>query len=188
MKNHFWICAVGLSLAGCGQMITIDPDPSSRFYMPPVGTVVRINQELRVPGGWARVFLQRGETVSYGGLDRYFPSCNFELSTVDEMPQLIPPGSFTVIDVRRRDEEVVRYRPVQYASRWMLADSGGMDSGGPSMVMRTVRMKLESDEQPGMYMMTCRGGMDDPPSAIEISINEMRVALGDKATIVLPEE
>jgi hypothetical protein len=56
------------------------------------------------------------------------------------------------------------------------------------MIMRTVRMKLESDEQSGMYMMTCRGGMDDPPSAIEISINEMRVALGDKATIVLPEE
>ncbi len=187
MKNCLWTCAIGLGLVGCGQMITIEPDPSSRFYMPPVGTVVRINQKLTVPGGWARVFLQRGETVSYGDLDRYFPSCNFELYTVDEMPQLIQPGSYTIVQVRRRDEEIVRSRPVQYASRWLLADSGGMDSG-PSMVMRTVRMKLESDAQPGMYMMTCRGGMDDPPNAIEVSINEMRVALGEKATIVLPEE
>ncbi len=56
------------------------------------------------------------------------------------------------------------------------------------MIMRTVRMKLESDEQPGMYMMTCRGALDGPPDALEISINEMRVALGDKATIVLPEK
>ena len=53
--------------------------------------------------------------------------------------------------------------------------------------MRTVRMKLTSEEQPGMYMLTCRGGLDDPPDAREISINEMRVALGDKAAILLPE-
>ncbi len=56
-----------------------------------------------------------------------------------------------------------------------------------SSFMRTVRMKLKSEQQPGMYMLTCRGGLDNPPDAREISINEMRVALGDKAAILLPD-
>jgi hypothetical protein len=187
MKSGFWLSAIGLILAGCGKLITIEPDPDNRFYTLPVGTLVKVNEELTVPAGWARVFLQRGETVSYGDVDRYHPSCDFELHTVDETPQSIKPGSFTVIDVRPRTEEVVRYRPVQYASRWLLAYGGG-GSGGQYMIMHTVRMTLESEEQPGMYMLTCRGALDDPPSALEVSINEMRVALGDKASIVLPEE
>ena len=161
MRNCLGLVAIALGIAGCGQMIVIDPDPNSRHYMPPVGTVVRVNENLMVPPGWARVFLQRGEAVSYSHMDLYHPSCNFELYTVDERPH--------------------------FASRWLAADSG-MHSGGPSMIMRTVRMKLESKDQPGMYMMTCRGGLDNPPDAREISINEMRMALGDKATILLPEE
>ncbi len=187
MRNCLGLVAIALGIAGCGQMIVIDPDPNSRHYMPPVGTVVRVNENLMVPPGWARVFLQRGEAVSYSHMDLYHPSCNFELYTVDERPQLIEPGSFAIVHVARRDEEVAGFRPVHFASRWLAADSG-MHSGGPSMIMRTVRMKLESKDQPGMYMMTCRGGLDNPPDAREISINEMRMALGDKATILLPEE
>ncbi len=187
MRSRLWPGVIAMGIAGCGQMITIEPDPGSRYYMPPVGTVVRINEELTVPPGWARVFLQRGETVAYSHIDLYYPSCNFELYTVDERPQLVKPGSFTIVHVARRDEEVARSGSVIYASRWMLADSG-VDSGGPSMIMRTVRMKLESEEQPDMYMLTCRGALDNPPDAIEVSINEMRLALGDKAAILLPEE
>lgn len=187
MKSPLWFVAVLLTLAGCGQMVTIEPDPNSRYYMPPVGSVVKINEELTVRAGWARAFLQRGEEVRYGDIDRYYPSCNFELYTVDEMPQAIRPGSFTIVHVQRRDEEVVEFRPVQHASVSMLAGSGP-DSGGTSMIMRTVRMKLESEENPNMYMLTCRGSLDDQHDAREISINEMRVALGDKATILLLED
>lgn len=187
MRNGLWLSALCLALAGCGKLITIEPDPDNRYYMPPVGTVVRINEELIVPEGWARVFLQKSETLSYGDLDRYYPSCNFELYTVGDMPQLIKSGRFTITNVRRRDEEVVRYGLVQYASRWLLADGGGVVSED-AMVMRTVRMKLESEQQPGMYMLTCRGALDEQPYARAISIKEMRVALGDKATIVLPQE
>ena len=56
------------------------------------------------------------------------------------------------------------------------------------MIMRTVRMQLESEEQPGVQTLICRGALDDPPNAREVSISEMREALGVKATIVLPEE
>ncbi len=69
-----------------------------------------------------------------------------------------------------------------------LLDYGRVASGGQFMVMRMVHMKLESEEQPDLHRLTCRGALDDPPNALEVSINEMRVALGDKATIVLPEE
>ena len=187
MRNRLWMGTFAIGVVGCAQMVTIEPDPDSRYYMPPVGTVVRIHEKLTVPPGWARVFLQRGEAVSYSHMDLYYPSCNFELYTVADRPQSIQPGSFTMIHVARRDEEVAGVGFIRYASLWLVADSG-VDSGGPSMIMRTVRMKLESDEQPGMYMLTCRGALDNPPDAREISINEMRFALGDKATILLPEE
>ena len=55
------------------------------------------------------------------------------------------------------------------------------------MIMQTLRMTLESAEQPGMYMLTCRGALDDPPNTLPVSISEMREALGNKAFIILPE-
>ncbi len=187
MKRGFWLGAIALTLAACGRLVTVESDPDNRYYLPPAGTLVRINEELTVPARWARVFLQRGDTVAYADVNRYYPSCDFELYTVKETPQSIEPGSFNVIDVQRGTEEIVRYRPVHYASRGLLAYSGP-GSGGQYMIMHTVRMRLESAEQPGMYMLTCRGGLDDPPNAREPSINDMRMGLGDKATIVLPEE
>ncbi len=187
MKSGFWLSAIALILAGCGGLVTIESDPKDRYYLPPAGTLVRINEELTVPARWARVFLQRGDMVAYADVNRYHPSCDFELYTVKETPQSVKPGSFTVVDVRRGTEEIVRYRPVYYASRGLLAYSGS-GSGGQYMIMHTVRMRLESEEQPGMNILTCRGALDDPPNAREPSVNEMRMALGDKATIVLPED
>ena len=186
MKSGFWFSAIAFILAGCGKLVTVQPDPDSRYYLPPVGTLVRVNEELTVPARWARVFLQRGDTVAYADVNRYHPSCNFELYAVKETPQSIKPGSFTVINVQRGTEEIVRHRPIHYASRGLLAYSGS-GSGGQYMIMHTVRMRLESEEQPGMYMLTCRGGLDDPPNAREPSINEMGMALGDKASMILPE-
>ncbi len=187
MKSVLWLSAVGLVLAGCGNLARIEPDPDNRFYLPPVGTTIEINRELTVPGRWARVFLQRGKPVAYGEVDRYHPSCDFELSTVDPKPRTIKPDVLTVIDVQPGTQEIVGYRSVHYASRWLMAYSGA-GSGGQYMIMHTVRMRLESEEQPGMNILTCRGALDDPPNAREPSVNEMRMALGDKATIVLPED
>jgi hypothetical protein len=135
--------------------------------------------------------------VSYGGVDRYYPSCNFELRQVSEFPQQILPGSFEITKVRRRDEEIVRGTrlllasragyPLRAGSELLLADAG-VDAGGPSMIMHTVRMNLFSAKQPGVFMLTCRGALDDPPRAEYISIDEMRLALGDKARMLLPGE
>jgi hypothetical protein len=169
------------------------------LYMPPEGSIVRINEELTVPPPWARVFLQRGEVVSYGHLDRYYPSCNFELEAISQKPQIIRPGEFEIVHVSRREEYLVRRVPRFYAGPVKLAGSGadfagplmlaqGGEAGSGSMFMHTVRMKLESEEQPDMYMLTCRGAQDNPPDVEFVSIDEMHEALGNKAVILLPEE
>ena len=49
-------------------------------------------------------------------------------------------------------------------------------------------MRLSSAEQPDVYRLVCRGGEDNPADAIPPSIQEMRRALGDYATLQLPEE
>ena len=202
MKPLVWIGILSLFVTGCSNLTVIEKDPSNRFYMPPVGSIVRINEELTVPPPWARVFLQRGEVVSYGHLDRYYPSCNFELETISQKPQIIRPGEFEIIHVRRREDYIVRRVPRFYAGPVALegrdADSteplmlagggGGGESGSGSMFMHTVRMRLNSNEQPDMYMLTCRGAQDNPPDVEFVSIDEMHEAMGDKAVILLPED
>ncbi len=202
MKPLVWLGILSLSVTGCSNLQQIEKDPSSPYYMPPVGSNVRINEELIVPPPWARVFLQRGEVVSYGHLDRYYPSCNFELETISQRPQIIRPGEFEIIHVSRREEYMVRRVPRLYAGPislegrnadvaepFMLAGGGGGgESGSGSMFMHTVRMRLESAEQPDMYMLTCRGAQDNPPDVEFVSIDEMHEAMGDKAVILLPED
>ena len=199
MKNLVWLGILSLFITGCSKMNVIEKDPGNRFYMPPQGSIVRINEELIVPPPWARVFLQRGEVVSYGHLDRYYPSCNFELENISQKPQIIRPGEFVIVHVSRREEFMVRRVPTFYAGPLtpgdndagfteplMLAGSGG-ESGSGSMFMHTVRMRLDSKEQPDMYMLTCRGAQDNPPEVEFVSIDEMHEAMGDKAVIILPE-
>ncbi len=201
MKSLVWLGILSLSVTGCSNLLHIEQDPSNRHYMPPVGSIVRVNEELTVPPPWARVFLQRGEVVSYGHLDRYYPSCNFELETISQRPQIIQPGEFKVIRVRRREDYIVRRTPTLFAgpvtlegsdadfteSLMLAGGGGGGESGSGSMFMHTVRMRLESSEQPDMYMLTCRGAQDNPPDVEFVSIDEMHEAMGDKAVILLPE-
>ena len=201
MKPLVWLGILSLSVTGCTNLHQIEKDPSNRHYMPPKGSIVRINEELTVPPPWARVFLQRGEAVSYGHLDRYYPSCNFELESISQKPQIIRPGEFEIVHVSRREEYIVRRAPKLYAGPvtltgseadftepLMLAGGGGGESGSGSMFMHTVRMRLNSEEQPDMYMLTCRGAQDNPPDVEFVSIDEMHEAMGDKAVILLPED
>ncbi len=185
MKSAVPLSAIaGVLIAGC-QLFEIEKSPASPYFLPPKGTQVRINEDIQVPAGWARVFIQRGEVVSYGTLDLYYPSCNLEVWDVKQEPQLIRPGLFTIMRIRRRDEEVVQRKPAIHASLTVIADVRGSDV---AMVTRAVRMWLHSDEQRNVFRLTCRGALDDPPDARFISINEMQTALGDKVTLVIGEE
>ncbi len=165
-----------LLLIGCRAGVTSDP----AYIIPTTGSQVRLNRQLTVPGGQTRVFLQRGQVVSKAKLDRYYPSCNFEVWKLRQTPTIIHPGSFAVTKTRRAINQVVSLEPVQVAGlRWSRYDDDH------AMIMHVVHMWLQSAKQPNVYKLTCRSWLDIPADAKQPNVKDMREALGSYATITL---
>lgn len=182
MKQLYAMVLVSLLLAGCGQSGLVRKDTASPLYLPPVGTRIELQNPLTVAPGRTRVFLQRGKTRQ--GVDQYLPNCNFEIRKLSEQPQVISPETFLVVKVQRVTEEVVQLtRPVVVAGIGL----AGMDAdSGQPMIVRGVHLWIGSDTQPDVMRMTCRGAFDDAWRAQLPSIDEMREALGDYASLILP--
>ncbi len=166
-----------LLLVGCRTGVTTDP----AYIIPTAGSLVRVKSQLVVPPGQTRVFLQRGQVVTKGSLDRYYPSCNFEVWALRQQPTIIHPGTFAVTKTRRDINRVVSLEPVRVAGLgW--AD---YDDGGHAMIMHVVHMWLQSAKQPNVYKLTCRSWLDVPSDAKQPTVADMREALGNRASISL---
>lgn len=177
---------------------TVPRDEASPWYHPSAGTTVTVHRAIDIPPGRARTFLQNGQIVAYTARNLYYPNCEFEVLTVDETVRRILPGEFRVQRVLIRQDQVAGGGPVRLADAGRhlgiglgIGPWGGMglaaDDDGPSYIMYVVEMRLRSPEQPDVFRLVCRGGEDDPADAIPPSIREMRQALGDYATLTLPD-
>ena len=180
MKRILYCLPVLGVLMGCAGANR--PDPSSPFWLPPVGTVVDLHRALTVPPPAARLFIQRGEVLS-GGLNQYHPSCNFELEKISEQPQVIEPGRFKVVRVWGQQGDFVQHGPGRRAGA-LLAEN---PDSGSTMIIHQVHMRLASEQQPDVRNLSCRGGLDDPWLARPPSVDEMGEALGEVADLVLPD-
>jgi len=181
MKNSvlFWAF---LFLTGCA-MGGGKQDSSNIYSAPPVGSNIELKTALTVPGGETRVYLQRGVVVTKKALDRYYPSCNFELKKLSETDRTIQPEAFLVVRVQPQTSEIVYHpQPLQLAG----LRSAGMDGSGRPMIMRALHLWIGSDRQPDVRRLTCRGGLDDMAWASPPSIDAMRQALGGYASLILP--
>jgi hypothetical protein len=117
--------------------------------------------------------------------DSFWPNCNFEVGRLDqENSQIIEPDRFTVRRSQFLTEEVVQRAEAVHLASLRLAD--GQDSGGHSMIYEGWHLWLESPDQPDVRRLTCRGVFADPHRADPPSIAEIRDALGDIATLLLP--
>lgn len=170
------------SLTGCGIPQLAKEDVNSVYYLPPVGSTIKLKQGLSVPPGHTRVFLQRGEVVPKQSFDRYYPYCNFEIRTLADTPRSILPEDFLVVRVQIQTTEIVEAQPVQLAALW---SAGGMDDGLP-LVARGVHLWVGSDKQPDVMRLTCYGAFDNLPDAEPPSITDMRKTLGEVAELILP--
>jgi hypothetical protein len=163
-------------------------DPTKRYYVPTPGSTVTIPQRIEVPGGQTRIFFQRGEIIKkVSGLDLYKANCNFEINTLAETPRYIEPGVYTVTRTTRQENEVVLFKPVQYAS---VAIGGmiGRGDDGPGMYFEEVRMTLRAEQPSDISNLACRGVMTDPQWVEPPTLAEIREALGTHATLNVPEE
>ncbi|GAB6043249.1 hypothetical protein [Endothiovibrio diazotrophicus] len=171
-----WLPLVWL-LIGCQSTVVRQEE---RWFRPAVGTVVELVKPLEVAVGDARIFLQHGTPVTWGGVRQLEPHCNFEVRDLAESVQTIRPDTFTITRVRWGFEEVVDLGPRVVASAAVLAQ---VNDDGLPMISRYVQLRLESAAQPNVMRLTCHGAFDDLPEAEEPTPAEIADALGGWARI-----
>ncbi len=177
MNRYFLLVFMILLMTGFHATAATDP----AYTIPTAGSVIKLKKSLVVPGGRTKVYLQRGQVVSRRNLDRYYPSCNFEVWKLRQRPTTIRPGTFSVARTVRDTDFMVQLHPPQRAAlRRVDYSDGGMD-----MIIHVVHMRLKSAKQPNVYRLSCRSWQDFPYEAKEPTMTDMREALGNKASIRL---
>jgi len=153
--------------------------PTGGYYGNPLGpgAEIRVIQEISVPAGMARVYLQYGEPRAYVATDQYSPFCYFQMREPLPVVQVIRPGVFTVKSVSQIETEVSRIHPLMLASR--TAFLGG--DVGP--VALQSHMIIAAEGQPDVRALVCSGAFDAPLRAQPIRLAEMREVLRGVAEI-----
>jgi hypothetical protein len=171
-----WIRFLTLSLvvtalAGCAAPPD-SPLASPYFELEP-GSVLELHRDLEIPPGSARLFFQHGEIVPRGGMNQYEPSCDIEVRKLSQEIQVIKKGVFSI------EREQFGREAVAESDGVKLAFNGGLWRGGGYSVFRYRRLWLQSEEQPQVMRMTCRGTWEEIVRATPPTLPEIRIALGE---------
>ncbi len=168
---------VTLALAGCRAY-----DPTLGYYGNPLGpgAMLEVREEIRVPAGLARVYVQYGKAMGYGAIDQYAPFCYLLMREPLPVVQRIGPGILRVESVSLNETEVSRPRPLWLAAAGLFADSNG---DGRGVIAYQSYMRIAADGQPDIYALVCSGAFAAPMEAQPMRLAELRQAFGDLAEI-----
>lgn len=166
---------VSLLVAGCQSLAL-----SGGYYDSPLqpGAEITVTQQLLVPAGYARVYLQQGNTMSYGSTNQYEPFCYFLMDQPMPKPQKILPGVFRVTGVSLIETEVRRSLPVRLAAFGVFADDGGR-----SVIALQSYMTLTAAHQDDVRALVCSAAFESPPEAGPIRLPELQQALGESISV-----
>lgn len=161
-----------LMSAGCQQtLIKTDsgyqPGSSDSFIV--------LNQSVVIPPNSARAFFQGGELIPNARLNLYAVDCELQINKVMEVPQTVQPGKFSIIRIIQDQSPIVLSQPVMYAA---MGIARGYNSGLVD-IKRFYTFRLESESQPLVRAVICRGAQDTPYMAELPSLEEMQTAAGE---------
>jgi hypothetical protein len=170
------LVVVAMMLTGC-QQIPVQ-DEASEFSRIVPGSYIVLHQNLTVPEGHARVFVQKGKVRAMGRLNQYYPHCDFEVRKVSDGTMQVLAGRFLVTHLAVGEERVVQRSQGFY--RAALTMSGDYL---PAMVAPYVHHQLHSDSQPQVMRLTCHSGFTELNDAVYPSVRDIRKALGSIASV-----
>lgn len=186
---EFLLFAVVALLLSGGCALLPELDERSPYFKVPKGSVIDLNERIRIPPAYARVWIQNGVQVGTR-FDAFSPSCGVEIARIDrERPQYVEPGRFRVVKVQFLREEVVQARPARVASAGGDSSDGTewQDLGAP-LYHEGYHLWVKNPDQPNVRRFTCRGVYDSPSDAKPPSVQEIRAVLAPVATLLLPDE
>ena len=149
-------------------------------------SVVRINQELQIPVGKARVYLQEGAVLNRQRSEISQIYCSVLMQKVHKRgePLLkVMPDRFKIKQLREDNDS-------GSFPRFFVAPAGSSFSDWPSNDVYSVEMRLDSPAQPGVRALICakRSGLNRSWNVRTYYPNlaEIRSALGDIIEIIEP--
>jgi hypothetical protein len=171
-------------LAACGP--TLIKDATTRSYVPIQGWTLELRQDVTIPPNRTRVFFQEGR-VSYG-INEYEPHCQLRVRKISEQPQSVRADRFSIENVFGANGQIVSSDRIQLAAAGAAVVMGGGDGGGdgPSQLIYFYFMGLHADKQPNVTYLVCGGALNDAALARYPTIQDIRTALGDYATLIIP--
>jgi len=163
-------------IAGAGCQST---GSGGGFWSSPVkvGDEIEIKQDITIPSGLARVYLQHGKITGYGGANQYEPFCYFVMHEPLPVGQTIRPGVLQIEHVWLNETDVRLNTPVR------LAALASVIGGNRMPIAHQFHIRLKSAEQPDVRLLVCSGAFDMPIAAKPIRLPEMREALGTYAEV-----
>ncbi len=178
--RRLWITVLVLLLGGCAGTPT---SPDSPYFTVPAGSRLILEQPLVIPPERVSVYIQKGEVMRYGAVNRYYPHCKLELRERTAQAFTLQPDTFLVTRVSRNIWMVSRPSSVRLAGAAFSGVFG--DDSSPMAAEMTTELFLGSDRQPQAYRMSCIY-WDDPAFPEHLSINEIRATLAGLFRLELP--
>ena len=170
--------ALGTGIAGC----TTAPvqDESAQYFDLPKGSRLVLNQDIEIPADSARAYVQHGRVLSFPKIDRYRAHCKFEMKRRLDTPQTIKPDTFVVTKMYREINRGTH-------SGAIMPVAIQLAGGGLSYELYATFFLLNSPTQPNVLGLTCQH-LEDPVSPRYLSIQDIRMALGNVATLQLADD
>ena len=172
-------------ISGCGASFknnTVRPSVSP-------AAIVQVNQQLEIPNGKARVYIQDGAVITYRKKDKWSTYCSLSMQqkhATGEPKLSVLPGQFQITKVIESEDGLGTRRTYVASLGWII-DARGFERSANAIF--GVEMRISSVEQPGVRALICEkradnmGGINyrDYPTLAEI-----KTALGDTIEIKTP--
>lgn len=177
VQRFFLLLFIVVPIGGCQSYS--QPSPDSWLSRPAIGSTIVLHENLEVPLGLSRVYMQLGEVRSRKDVNEYKPYCYFYLRRPREEldnPMVITADEFTIQNVYRR-RVAVRITQRQFA----FVVTGMFDAGNSQHTMATYS-EIYSPNQPQITRLVC-AVWDDPFEYNHVSLAQTKTSLGNIATI-----
>lgn len=180
MARALMLMVVVVLLGACQTSYLGNED--SPYYKVPVGSRLILNNDIAIPPYKAGAYIQGGLILPLSQVNKYYPHCKFEVLKIREAPQTIKADTFVIDKVVQEITDTVDTGRLRLAGIGIGINIGASD--GPSVQAYATRLNLHSDRQPEVFRLSC-GQWAYPNQGQQVTINEMRKALGNLFTLQL---
>jgi hypothetical protein len=168
----------------CACQTSYQGNEDSPYYNVPVGSTLILNNDITITPYKAGVYIQGGQTLPLSQVNKYYPHCKFEVLKIRDAPQTVKADTFVIEKVVQEITDTVDTGQLQLAGSSIGIGINISDSDGPSVQTYATRLNLRSERQPEVFRLSC-GQWAYPSQGQQVTINEMRKALGNMFTLQL---